>query len=224
MEELRSTEILDQEILEDAKKKAAKLLKTSEDSVVSQARQWEKKTKAAIQEIHKVYEQRAEEFREEIHSRNLLDKRRLRSETTDLLLREAMDTFLRGLKRQEILLILERELEKCLEECGDELGHGEVQVLFSSMNDNEAEEALRKAVNKSEVSKNRTAGWPIAGWPIAGWQIGEDKKAVASFPVMILNTPAVKITASVENVAIELLKDKRAELTSALLGKEALDG
>jgi hypothetical protein len=41
---------------------------------------------------------------------------------------------------------------------------------------------------------------------------------------MILNTRVVKITASVDNAAIELLKDKRAELTSALLGKEALDG
>ena len=221
MEELRSTEVLDQEILEDAKKKAAKLLKTAEDSVASQAKQWEKKTQDAIQEIHRVYEQRALELREEIHSRNILDKRRLRSETTDFLLREAMDAFLRGLKRQEILLILERELEKTIEECRDELEQGEVQVLFSSsMNKNEAEEALKKALNKSEVLKNR---------PMAQWQMNEDKKAAgllsaASFPVMILNTQAVKITASVENVAIELLKDKRAELTSALLGKEALDG
>jgi len=216
MEELRSTEVLDQEILEDAKKKAAKLLKTAEDGVVSQAKQWEKKTQDAIQEIHRIYEQRALELREELHSRNILDKRRLRSETTDFLLREAMDAFLRGLKRQEILLILERELEKTIEECRDELEQGEVQVLFSSsMNKNEAEEALKKALNKSEVLRNR---------PMTQWQINEDKKAAASFPVMILNTPAVKITASVENVAIELLKDKRAELTSALLGKEALDG
>jgi hypothetical protein len=215
MEELRSTEVLEQEILEDAKKKAARLLKTAEDSIASQAKQWEKKTKDSIQEIHKVYEKRALKLREEIHSRNILDKRRLRSETTDFLLREAMDTFLHGLERGEILLILEKELERDLEECRDELGQGEVRVLFSSMNGNEAKEALQKAANKSKVSKDL---------PISEWSINEDKKASTSFPVIILNTPMVKITASVENVAIEFLKEKRAELTSALLGEEALDG
>ena len=52
MEELRSTEVLDREILEDARKKAQKILKTAEDAHAAQAQDWDKKINGAVESIY----------------------------------------------------------------------------------------------------------------------------------------------------------------------------
>ena len=218
MEELHSPEILDREILEDARKKAVKILKNADDNVESQTRKWEKKTQKAIDKIRTAYEQRKTKIEEEILARNPMDKRRARSEIMDFFLRDSMDSFLINLNRDKVLLILERELEKRLEQCWAEiLSSGkqeEVQVIFSSMNNEETEIILKKVLENDKInfSKNKV-----------NWVKVENKTSFSSFPAIIINTPSVKITASVEKAATELLKDKRAELISALLGKKALD-
>ena len=219
MEELLSTEVLDREILEDARKKAFKILKTADDSVASLAKRWEKKTNKAIEQIRKTYEQQTDKLRQEILARDPLDKRRLRAETADSRLRQAMSNFLKGLKREDVLFILERELEHCLKVCGDELGEGELHLIFSSMSEDEAEGVLRKAFENIQGLKDRLK----KDGQIENLRKTEDKNTVFSLPLMILNMPALKITASVENAAANLLREKRAELTSCLLGKGALN-
>ena len=57
---------------------------------------------------------------------------------------------------------------------------------------------------------------------IKSWKAKENNKILSSFPVIIINSRNVKITASVEDIAVRLLLDKRAELSSALLGREVL--
>jgi hypothetical protein len=47
MEELTSTEALDREILEDARKKAFKILKNADDSISSSKESWDKKIERA---------------------------------------------------------------------------------------------------------------------------------------------------------------------------------
>ena len=219
MEELRTTEALDQEILEDARKKAFKILKTADDSVVSQARRWERRTQKAIEGIRKSYEQETVKLREEILARFPLDKRRMRSEVAESLLRSAVNNFLRDLKREDLLLILEKELEKRLAQCGNEEIYtpGEDNcraVFFSSMNYDETESVLGKVFANTPAFKDS---------PVSGWQKHEDKNVPVSFPMIVLNTSGMKITASVDNAVSELLYNKRAELISTLLGEGALN-
>ena len=76
MEELRSTEFLDREILEDARKKAFKILKPADDTIQSQAKVWEKKLKKAITAIQKNYDIRKQKENDEILAKGPLDRRR----------------------------------------------------------------------------------------------------------------------------------------------------
>ena len=218
MEELHSTEVLDREILEDARKKAFKILKAADDTTASQARRWEKKSNKAIEQIRKTYAEQTEKVRGEITARFPLDKRRLRSETAEFFLRDAMDKLLLSLERERMLLILQQELEQRLSGAWDfslmDTEKGKLRCVFSSMTDDEVIGLLEKAF--ANPGKPKDFHFDKAS-------ITLDRNAESPFPMLILDTPLVKITASVENIARELLKDKRAELASALLGKEALN-
>ena len=55
MEELQSTEVLDREILEDARKKALRILKSSEDTVKTHDQEWENKIAENINQIKNKY-------------------------------------------------------------------------------------------------------------------------------------------------------------------------
>ncbi|MDR1565813.1 MAG: ATPase [Treponema sp.] len=200
MEELRSTEVLDREILEDARKKAFKILKTADDTVRSQAQRWEKKTRKAVADIRGIYARRVEKVKEEILARLPLDKRRLRSETAEHFLLEAMENFLATLSRKQLLSVLDREFTERLADCpGLE---SKAVLLYSGMTGEEA----------GGIVKNRE------------WELRHDESPGRSkFPALVLNAPSVRVIASVEKAAMELLEDKRAELAACLLSQGVLN-
>ena len=207
MEELLSTEVLDREILEDARKKAFKILKSADDSMLSLSGKWEKKTRQAIEDIRAKHEKRIQAEREEIHAKGPLDKRRLRLEISEKFLRDAMDRFLVNLTREEILLILERGLRECLDACADvDFSAEDPRIIYQNMNEDEVRGVFKKL--------NRD---------INSWKISADKKPVSSFPVLAVNTTGIRISISAENAAMQMLKDYRAELAAALLGGGALN-
>ena len=216
MEELRSTKALAGEILEDARKKAAKILKTAAGNIKAQAAQWEEKTKNAIDEMRAFYQDQTKKTLEEISVKSPMDRRRLRSETAEFFLHEAMIEFLQNLKHQDLLLILEQELEKQLALCGEGDFNREENVVleYYNMNEDEAGNIIEKILAKIEKYN---------GSMIKSWHTEAGKKILSSFPVLIVNSPDIKITASVEETAVNLLLDKRAELASALLGGEVLN-
>ena len=209
MEELRSTEVLDREILEDARKKAFKILKTADDTVEAQTKRAEKKTQKALNEIRKTYERRTQKVQEEILARLPLDKRRLRSEIAEHFLNEAMNDFLKNLERRDLLSILEKELQKLLAACEDfeKLTEEKIRITYFAMDEAEAKTMLQKLFNR-----NTGKSWT--------W---EKQEGHAGFPAVILNTPRLKISASVESTAGDVLKDRRAELAACLLGEGVLN-
>ena len=211
MEELRSTELLDREILEDARKKAYKILKTAEDSLGAQTRDWDEKLRSALDSIGKSYAERTKKIEEEIFARLSLDKRRLRSETAEGLLLKAMDGFLRSLTREKLLLILERELAEGLKDwtVNREGEVFQIEVRYSGLNLSEVKETLKRV------------GLPNFSAP-AGWEIKEDG-IIHKFPLIVIHTQTMKISASVEAAVSSLLKDNRAELALALLGEGVLN-
>jgi F0F1-type ATP synthase membrane subunit b/b' len=135
MEELRTTEVLGNEILEDARKKAQKILKTADDAIAAQNRDWERKIKHSTDSIRKTFAGRIKKTNEEIQARLPLDKRRLRSEITENFLVKAMDEFLRTLSREKLLLVLERELSTRLKVCAEDLANhrSTVHVRYSGL-------------------------------------------------------------------------------------------
>ena len=228
MEELRTTEVLDKEILEDARKKAFKILKTADDTLTAQKLDWEKKEKKAISSIQRTYAARLKKTEAEIYARLPLDKRRLRSEVAEGLLQKAMGDFLRSQKRETLLSVLERKLAAQLKAFAEDATAKDASVKDTSVKDTEVEEAeirysgmdlaeakalLQKAIN-APVSESSS---PFGG----GFRYTEETQA-NEFPSVIVDTTAMKISASVEGTATALLKEKRAELAAALLGEGVL--
>jgi hypothetical protein len=204
MEELQSTETLDREILEDARRKALRILKTADETVSDAAAQWEKRTGRAITRAARQYKDRLERDRGEIMARLPLDKRRSRLERIDGLLKETLAACLEGLPRRNLLAILDAELGERLALC-PECTEPTVEVMCRGLSEDELTELLGKYM------------------PRDVWRLNRDYSFFAlpgSFPALILDTPAVRLTASVDAAAGALLKDKRAELVSALLGED----
>ncbi|MDR2536911.1 MAG: ATPase [Treponema sp.] len=211
MEELQSTDVLDREILEDARKKAYRILKASEEGVKSAAELWEKRATAAIAESKEHYASRFVTMKDEVVARLILDKRRIRSEKVESLLKTAMFGYLQSLPRETLLSLLENELRLRLTELREtnEFPTTSMTVRIKNLSNAESEAILKKYLTPGTWTLETTSTATLV----------EDK-----FPRLTLDAPSVRINASIDSVGYDLLEDKRTELLVALLGDAALEG
>jgi hypothetical protein len=216
MEELQSTEVLDREILEDARRKAQRILKAADEDAAASGKRWEKKIQRARAELTGRFEERLETGRAEIMARLPLDRRRLALERIDRLLNEAAASYLKDAGRERLLGILERELCERAAEFQDEKkekpGHDKdalkkdsFKVVYRFLSRNEAEGLLKKA------------------FPDSAFALEEEALHAGSFPGVIADSGAARISVSVDAAVETLLLEKRGELAAALLGEEALN-
>ena len=213
MEELRTTEALGNEILEDARKKALKILKTAEDTLAAQDRDWERKIKRSTDSIRKTYAARTKQTNEEIQARLPLDKRRLRSKTTEGFLVKALDDFLRTLSREKLLSVLERELHSLLKVCAGDLSRHHPIVRYSGLSLEEAKAVLEKVSGVLEETHFLVS---------PEWEFRADS-VVREFPLIFVELRSLRIIASVKSTAKAMLRDRRGELAAALLGEGVLN-
>jgi len=237
MEELITTEVLDREILEDARKKAFKILKTADETIAAKEREWEKKKVLDLESIRKNYAGRIKKAQDEIAARLPLDMRRLRSETAEACLKKAINSFLASLDREKLLAIVEHELLERFKtcalnggfcHCGTANDNGvkqtkggvsdRMQINYSAMSSGEAKELLRKTLETLQKEDSCFASvLRLDDFLLCEQDYG------AEFPSIVVNMGGIKITASVGAALDSLMREKRAELASALLGKEVLD-
>ena len=209
MEEIQSTEILDREILEDARKKASRILKNAEDTIKAKAADWEKKLNITLSELQKKYAQQTQNVTDEIMTHLPIDKRRIKVKKIEEMLHSAVKTWYTGLPRSQVLDLLTRELKKCLGECSKFSPDSRVNVRTYLLEQKEAE-SLTQAVLPAHCG--------IASCTI------EKIHPVSEYPGIILETSEVKISASIEKIVEYILSEQRAELAEALLGSAALPG
>jgi vacuolar-type H+-ATPase subunit E/Vma4 len=198
MEELQSTEALDREILEDARTKAFKILKTAGETEAASKAAWDGKLDKTLAEAGDNYRLKEERERREIMARLPLDERKIRSEKIERFLSGAMDDFLRSLDRGKILSVLERELSIRLAACKAE---GPCVMRYSGLAPDEIDALIKKFLKPGLVSKE------------------EDPLYAPSMPAVVLDFPDLRIASSVDAAVTALLLDNRAELAAALLGK-----
>jgi vacuolar-type H+-ATPase subunit E/Vma4 len=213
MEELRSTDILDKEILEDARKKAQRTLSAADDTIKSMDALWDKKIAKALSRARKKFDEQLAHNRTEIMARLPLDKRRVRSEKIEGLLISAASSYFTGLARDKQLALLESELKDRLQELvSNEALCGPLMVYSRELDEDELNRILAKAVPRN----GRQETWVL--------QKGDALFTLpGSFPAIVIDTETARVTASIDGVMENLLQDKRAELVSALLGPAALD-
>jgi hypothetical protein len=205
MEELQSTEILDREILEDARKKAGRILKAADETAAANAALWDKKTGEALTELRGRYAGMLEKASAEIMARLPLDERRARSEIIEGLLSGAAGDWASGLGRERILAVLERELTRYAAECPEIREEKSIAVFLHNLKKNDAGPLLKKL------------------FPAAAAEYREEP-ALHRYPEIIIDTKKVRITSSIKMLLDSLLLDKREELVSALIGEGAEGG
>ncbi|MDR1074717.1 MAG: ATPase [Treponema sp.] len=218
MEELQSTEVLDREILEDARKKAFRIIKNADDAVKESALSWERKIQSALCELRQRYAEKTQRDGGDIMGRLVQDKRRARSVKIEALLKKAASDCLFSLDRKKLLALLEHELSKRLDELEAEgspiAEEDKPEVMARTITEPEAEKILENAFFKKSKKKKI---WTIVKPDVMFLSAGV-------FPALIINTKKVKVTTSIDDAEFFLLEDKRAELTTALLGDAVLGG
>lgn len=202
MEVLKSTEVLDREILEDARKKADRLLRAADQAVAASKEGWARKADRDIAELESRYAARTASERAEKMARVPLDKKRARAERAEGLLRSAMDAFLRSLPRAVLLGFVEADARGRLAAAGRD-GMEKGRAIARGMSEIEARALL--------------AALDLGDWDLAAPE-GE-----GALPALVLEAPDVRVRADVAEKAAELLADNRGELAEALLGPEACD-
>jgi len=205
MEELQSTEILDKEILEDARKKAHRILKTAEDTIKTKLADREKKLDETISELEKKYAQQSKHATDEIMAHLQIDKQRVKAKKIEELLSSAVQTWYTGLSRERVLALLKGELAKRVA-ASDTSGAGAIKAYIHKVEMKEAE-TLLKAVLPGKSGGNTPCTI-------------EQSASVSPYPEIILETPEARIYASISKTVDALLGEKRAELVEALLGQE----
>ena len=199
MEELQSTEILDREILEDARKKALRILKTSEDTVNAQTAQWEEKAAKSIDELEKKYGELRVSAVEKVMSKLPIDKHRAKIEKIENLLQSAVESWYKNLSREQMLKLLTGELTKRLALVNDQLIiNKEKLAKINGLNRREAEIILKKLNFKCTIEEDSQGGL---------------------YPSITLYTGDIRIIASMREIIDSLLQEKRAELAEALVGR-----
>ena len=212
MEELKSTEILEREILEDARKKALRILKLSEETIGFQNVKWERKLTENIENLEKKYAEEQKAEGEKVMSRLPVDKQRTKIKKIENTLQSAVENWYNSLSRSQILQLLSRELTK--------------------INEQRAKNSEQLTINNEKRAKNSDITAKISGLEISEAEMIlkqsnlmcaiEEIPSIGVYPSIVIDTVDVRVTASVENIIDSLLDDKRAELVEALVGRDFL--
>jgi len=198
MEELQSTDILDREILEDARKKALRILKTADETIHAQTAEWDKKTSGSIGELEKKYsEQSGAEF-EKVMARLPIDKLRAKIEKIEGLLQSAVEDWYKGLSRSQVLGLLKDELSKRLAQCEGVANSNGKNAFFSGLDREEAKAVLKTVTGSCNI---------------------EEIPSADHYPSITLETGDARIIASIQKSIDFLLQEKREELVEALVGR-----
>jgi vacuolar-type H+-ATPase subunit E/Vma4 len=203
MEELQSTDILDREILEDARKKAHRILKAADDTIKSKSADWEKKLTGTLNELKEKYAKNSKFITEEIMAVLPIDKQRTKAKKIEELLNSAVEIWYSRMSRQRVLGFLQGELSKRLAYCGDFSASGGINVYIHKVERSEAEAILKEVLHNKQCTI-------------------KTMQSTAAYPQIILENSEIRIYASIGKTVEVILGEKREELITALLGENAL--
>jgi len=205
MEELQSTDILDKEILEDARKKAHRILKAADDTIKAKSAEWEAKLKSTLDDLEKKYANNTKSTADEIMAVLPIDKQRTKAKKIEELLHLAVESWYVRLSRKRVLGFLQAELSKRLDSCGGFSAEGGIKAYIHKIEKAEAETILKTVLPGKSCTVETT-------------------QSTAAYPSIILENQEVRIYASVGKTVDFILGEKREELIAALLGENALGG
>jgi hypothetical protein len=221
MEELLSTDNIHREILDDAERKAARILKNAESAIAAASSDWDAKLKKAVDEVKARYDAEIAKKKSEAKARLAMDKERAKLSKITGELEKAMRGFFYALDRNEVLAILEHTLAvrlaavKAARVSHDgSVERADAPPFFPIRVETHG---LTKA--ETETIVGRLA---LTAAPIDERKAGDDGlSSTNELPaiLLILSGGDIKIMASLQAEADAMLLSKRAEVAEALFGE-----
>ena len=207
MEELQSTEILDREILEDARKKALRILKSADETIKNKKEQWEKKTQESLEELKNNFNKRKEASVSQLLSHLPIDKRRIKSQTIESLLKNAVIEWYSGLNNNYKIKFFQGQLKKYIIKYKDFL-QKDFWVFYSGLSRSDTLEIVNYVFVDLKISSDTLISKP---------------ESDSIFASLIIENDTIRINLSIKQIVDNLLLEKRMELINALIGTEILN-
>lgn len=195
MQEIASAEAIKSEILDDARKKAAKILAEADEEAAKEISDTEAKADEVVTEIVRENEAKAARYRMETMARFPLERTRMRTVFVSSALRDAARDYVAALGPELVASLAERMLEK--------------GAAFLSGREVE----LRRR-GLDEAAASRIASRALAG--CASVRQVEDARLAAPGLVAATLDGAALVRATMDLVEERLLDEKRGELASGL--------
>jgi V/A-type H+-transporting ATPase subunit E len=195
MEEMVTTEALEREILDDARKKGEKLLKDGDAEAERLRADYAERTRKALESIAADYAARAERYRAENLARLPLEKGRMKASYVDRLLRNAAREYFGALPEERITVLLADHLAPA----AALVGKAELAVRYAGISEKAARAVFARALPEARPA----AFTPDADAGSAGVEASTKDRVLS-------------VRATLELVGELLLDEKRGELAQAL--------
>jgi len=203
MEELRSTDILDREIQDDARRKAEKVLKACEDECAQIAEGVQTRVEAVKLEKKDEYEKRLTAYRRDSESAIPLEKQRRLVSYIDASVNEALDAWFADIGPAKRLSLFARLLERYKTVLSD----AKINAVFTGYPASDIQQTLSGIFGSGRIASVT--------------ELTPAQVAKTAFPDGLnIETIDRKIVcrATLEEIRLDLLSNGRQELAEALLG------
>jgi len=147
MEEVRNSENLKKEILEDARKKAERIVKNAEKQANGIRDEWDRKTAADLAEIEREYSMRASYLEKETMAALPLEKRRIRQNFFTEKFEECLADFAKRMGETEAEAVFKRKLAAG----ALLLGEGKLPVYYSGLSLAAAKRLVRDGIDEARI-------------------------------------------------------------------------
>ncbi len=217
MEVLKTSETLEKQILEDARKKASRVLEGTEREIASIHKEWQAKADEEKKRLEAECDAKIAALRKELASSLPLDFMRTRLASIEQTLATALAEMFAGMPDAE----LARLLGLLLSRAASAFSGARLTVTCEGLPQELAGKVVRESIRDAVVEKviAAPAGAPVAG-PAAGSAAGP-----AELPrkgIIVATTDGrVRYRGMVKEIAAILMEERREELVTALLGKDA---
>lgn len=206
MEELRSTEILDKEIQEDARKKAQKILANADAECKKILDNVTERIEIIRKEKEAAYEEQLQAIKKDSEAAIPLEKERFLVSFEGKAVIQAINDYLRRLNSKQVLQLIENLLIQYKQIVADK----KIKAIAFGLEQQEASSVLKNAFGQNNIDSCKTVAFAEAGL--------EEPEGLTFHKGIILETldASIRIRATIGEIVARILDENSMELAQTL--------
>ena len=203
MEEFRSTEIIDKEIYDDARRNAERLLKSAESDCQKILDDVNSRIQKASEEKHALYSGRIESLKKDLDASLPLEKKRFLVSFEDESINNSINNYIENLSKEKKLELLDNLLKKY----APELKSNKIHVKFHGFSKSEITKLIEKHLGSSSIDSLELLSDTAA-----------ESQCVNLGMIIESADKSLRCRATIDELVLELVDTHRFELAEALFG------